>query len=187
MPTWISLLRAINLGSRNQVSMPALRAALAEAGFDDVRTHLQSGNVVARSAHRSPAAVADKMQTLLRTGFGVVVPVVVRTPEQLRQVVAGNPFPAAAEQRPKMLHVSFLGAVPDPSAVAALHSDAATEHTCRVEGDHLYVDYGEGVHGSRLTAAYLERRLGVPGTARNWRTVLALAELVADEPRRRRG
>ncbi|MGI8613150.1 MAG: DUF1697 domain-containing protein [Nocardioidaceae bacterium] len=175
--TWISLLRAINLGSRNQVSMPALRRALEADGFCDVRTHLQSGNVVAESVHRSPAKVAESVNAVVKQEFGLDVPVIVRTAEQLRHVVEANPFPEAARERPKILHVSFLAAIPAAAGVQTLVDHELTRQVCRVEGDNLYIDYVDGVHTSKLTSAFFARRLGVDGTARNWRTVLALVEL----------
>ena len=177
MPTWVSLLRAINLGKRNQVPMPALREALANAGFSDVRTYVQSGNVIARSPHRTPAKVAERITALVKDEFGLDVPVIVRGPEQLDQVIAANPYPVAAAERPTILHVMFLACVPKADAVQELHTDEMTKDVCRVVGDNLYIDYGTGVHGNRLTAAYLSKRLGVDGTARNWRTVTTLAEM----------
>ena len=183
MPTWVSLLRAINLGKRNQVPMPALREALAKAGFSDVRTYVQSGNVVARSPHRAPAKVAERITALVKDEFGLDVPVIVRAPDQLDHVIAANPYPVAAQERPNILHVMFLAGAPDPDAVRALHTDEMTKDVCRVDGDNLYIDYGTGVHGNRLTAAYLSRRLRVDGTARNWRTVTTLAQMARPERR----
>jgi uncharacterized protein (DUF1697 family) len=184
MPTWIALLRAVNLGARNKVSMPRLRDELTTDGFGDVRTYVQSGNIVARAPQRSAAAVAKRIATLIEREFDLSVPVVVRTPGEIDAVIEANPFPAAARERPKQLHVSFLAGDPDADGASALHDDEATRDACRVVGRQLYIDYATGVHGSRLTPAYFERRLGVEGTARNWRTVLALAELCGPQRRR---
>jgi uncharacterized protein (DUF1697 family) len=177
MATWIALLRAVNVGGRNMLSMPRLREALTADGFGDVQTHLQSGNIVARAPQRSTAAVEKRIAAVIAREFDLTVPVVARTPAQLAEVVERNPFPAAAVERPKLLHVVFLAGDPAADGVGALHVDDLTRQCCRVEGRHLYVDYVDGVHGSKLTSAYFERRLGVEGTGRNWRTVLALAEL----------
>jgi uncharacterized protein (DUF1697 family) len=179
MATWVCLLRAVNLGARNKVPMPALREALAASGFADVRTYVQSGNIVASSRHRSARSVSDALRTLVRERFEVDQPVVVRTPAQLAAVVEGNPFPQAALERPKVLHVIFLTAAPAAEAVARMHTDELTRDVVRIVGDDLYVDFGESVHASKLSPAYFSRRLAVEGTARNWRTVLALAELSA--------
>lgn len=177
MPTWIALLRAINVGGRNMVSMPQLRKVLEADGFADVRTYVQSGNIVVRSSRRSANSVGKQIGGLIEREFGLTVPVVMRTPEQLAEVIDANPFPAAAVERPKLVHVTFLDADPDADGVDAIHSDDLTRDVCRVVGRQLYVDYVDGVHGSKLTLTYFSRRLGVDGTARNWRTVLALADL----------
>lgn len=175
--TWICLLRAINLGARNKVPMPALRESLTQAGFTDVRTYVPSGNVVACSRHRSPATVSAAVADVVRRDFGVDQPVVVRSPEQVERVIAENPFVEAAAERPTLLHVSFLLGTPGAVGVDAIHTQELTRDACRVVGDHLYIDFGDAVHGSKLTGPRLARLLGVDGTARNWRTMLALAEL----------
>jgi uncharacterized protein (DUF1697 family) len=181
--TWVALLRAVNLGSRNKVSMPALRESLAAHGFQDVRTYVQSGNVIASSEHSSPAEVADEMSALVKAELGLDGPITVRTAEQLNQVIAANPYAQAAQERPKLLHVSFLFAEPDPERVAAVHGHEVTKDVCGVVGDSLYIDYRDGVQGSKLTSAYLARQLGVDGTARNWRTVTTLAQMAAESRR----
>jgi len=182
MASWVCLLRAINLGARNKVPMPALREALAEAGFTDVQTYVQSGNLVVSSRHRGAAAVSSAVRELVRERFDVDQPVVVRTPQQIHAVVAGNPFPDAGAERPKLLHVVFLTGAPAADGVQRLHTAELTREVVRVVGEDMYVDYLDAVHGSKLTPAYFKRHLQVEGTARNWRTVLALAELTADAP-----
>jgi uncharacterized protein (DUF1697 family) len=177
MPTWIALLRAVNVGGRNMVSMPRLREALAADGFGEVQTYVQSGNIVAQAPQRSSAAVEKRIGAVIAQEFDLTVPVVARTPAELAEVIDGNPFPDAADERPKQLHVTFLAGEPAADGVTAMHGDELTKHCCRVDGRHLYVDYVDGVHGSKLTPAYFARRLGVEGTARNWRTVLTLAEM----------
>jgi uncharacterized protein (DUF1697 family) len=177
MPTWVALLRAINVGGRNKVPMPALRTALEASGFSEIRTYVQSGNVVADSPHRRREEVAEEIHSLVRQEFGVDTPVVVRRGDDLERVVSSNPFPAAAAQRPRLLHVVFLAAAPQVDRATALEQHELTAEVCRLEGEHLYVDYRDGVHGSKLTPDLLARLVGVGGTARNWQTVLALMEL----------
>ena len=177
MATWICLLRAINLGARNKVPMPALREALSDSGFTDVQTYVQSGNVVLTSAHRTPDAVSGAVQELVRKRFDVDQPVVVRTPDQVTSLIGANPFADAARERPKLLHVVFLTAEPAADAVERMHADELTRDAVRIIGPDMFVDYGDSVRGSRLSPAFFSRRLGVEGTARNWRTVLALAEM----------
>jgi uncharacterized protein (DUF1697 family) len=175
--TWICLLRAVNVAGHNKVPMPALRKALEADGFLDVRTYVQSGNILLRSSHSNGQQVADRMTWLVEKEFGVDTPVVVRTSPELARAVSCNPFPDAARERPNLLHVVFLAGTPDGQSVAALHDHELARGSCRVDGDLLYVDYRNGVANSRLTPPFFARLLGVDGTARNWRTVVALEEM----------
>ena len=177
MPVWVSLLRGVNLGARNKVNMPRLRAALVEAGFDDVRTYVQSGNVVARSPHRDADRMAAAVRAVVREHFAVDVPVVVRSPAQLRAVLAWCPFPDDAAARPTAVHVVHLTADPDPDRVAALLSADWSPDRVAARGREIVICYADGMHGSRLQYATALKRLGVDGTARNWRTLQALVDL----------
>ena len=96
MATWICLLRAVNLGNHNKVSMPVLREALSAEGFGAVRTYVQSGNIVLTSRHRSAAAVGDAVAAVVERCAGVRTPVIVRTPAQLDAIAAWDPFAAVS-------------------------------------------------------------------------------------------
>jgi uncharacterized protein (DUF1697 family) len=174
---WVSLLRAINLGAHNKVNMPALRAALEKDGFTDVRTYVQSGNVVAQSSHRSEAAVAKAVSAVLVDSFGVSEPVVARNATAWQRVIDANPFGQRSYDDPRMTAVTFLPSKPGAHDVAKLKR-AAGDDEMVVHGRELYLWYSNGTHRSKLTPALLARELGVPGTSRNWRTVLAIADLV---------
>ncbi len=175
MPQWVCLLKAVNLGSRNKVNMPKLREALAAAGFDDVRTYIQSGNVIV-SCDRSADEVSEAVRAVLREHFGVDVPVVVRTPEQLRAVREWCPFPDAAD-RPTGVHVLHLTATPAADRVDKILADDWSPDELAVRGQEAVTHYAEVMHKSRLEHATVLRRLGVDGTARNWRTLTALVDL----------
>ena len=177
---WVSLLRAVNLGARNKLNMPALRESLAAAGFADVRTYVQSGNVITRSSHRSAAKVAGAVREVIAADCGMDVPVIVRSPVQLAAVVTANPY-ADAAQRPTLVSVVFLDREPDAGRAAALRECDFAPDSCRLVGRDLYLSFATTSQGSRLNAAV--GRLGVQGTARNWRTVLALVEM-SQSPRR---
>lgn len=181
MAVWVSLLRGINLGSHHKVNMPRLREVLAEAGFADVRTYVQSGNVVTRSGHRSADRVGLAVRRLVAEHFAVDVPVVVRSPAGLRDVLAWAPFPEAAAADPTKVHVVHLCAEPAPERVADLLRGDWGADEVAVRGAEVAVRYAETLHASRLTHALVTRRLGVDGTARNWRTLRALVDLTAGE------
>ena len=177
---WVSLLRGVNLGARNKVNMPQLREALAAAGFGEVRTYLQSGNVIGRSAHAGPEQVAQDVNAVVLERFGLDVPVLVRSPRQLRAVLGWCPFPQDAAARPTAVHVIHLALPPDRDRVAALLAqDWFPDRLAQRDGE-VVVRYAATMHASRLQHASVLKRLGVDGTARNWRTLQALVELTAD-------
>ena len=175
MTRHIVLLRGINLGSRNRIAMPELREALAGAGFEDVRTYLQSGNVVL-SSDDSPEQVARKCERQIASTFGLDVPVVGRTRAELAKVVKRNPLGKVAKN-PKRYQVSFLAGKLDPEVVRKLEAVAAPSERFVVDGREIYAWHPEGVARSKLWAALAGRGLGVTATARNWTTVTKLLEL----------
>ena len=175
MPRQIVLLRGINIGSRNRIAMPALREAFADAGLDDVRTYLQSGNVVL-SNRAAPKTVARKCEALIADRFGLEIAVVVRTRDELAEVVWRNPLGDVATD-PKRYQVSFLDRKPEPKLVEKLAALAAGGEQLVADGRELYAWHPAGVARSKLWATLAGRDLGVTATARNWTTVTKLLEL----------
>jgi uncharacterized protein (DUF1697 family) len=172
---WVVLLRAVNLGARNKVPMPRLRSLLEEAGYGDVRTYIASGNILL-DGPRSGTAIAHDLERVVAAEFGVDTTAIVRKPAELAALVSKHPFGRDTSRS----HVVFLASRPTPSAAERL---AAADHSPDrgvLAGKDVYVQYGAGVQHAHLSAARLERLLGVAATHRNWRTVVALAELAAD-------
>ena len=178
MPKQIVLLRGINLGARNRIAMPKLREALSGAGFGEVETYLQSGNVVL-SSKAAPERVARRCERLIDERFGLEIAVVARTRAQLAQVVRRNPLGEVASD-PKRYQVSFLNAKPDPRVVQKLEAAVVAPEQFVAIGRELYAWHPEGVARSRLWALLAGKDLGVKATARNWTTVTKLLAL-ADE------
>jgi uncharacterized protein (DUF1697 family) len=173
--TQIVLLRGINLGPRNRVPMAKLREALEAAGFGQVRTHLQSGNVVLESRTK-PERTARKCERVIEDEFGLSIDVVVRTPAELTRVVERNPLGKVAKD-PKRYQVSFL-AGPLPAGVKPKLQEALREPEELVfAAREIYAWHPDGVARSKLWAALAGRGLGVTATARNWTTVTKLLEL----------
>ena len=177
MPRVIALLRAVNLGPVNRVKMADLRAALEGAGYEDVRTLLQSGNVVLSSDKR-PDAVAREMEKLIARDFGVETDVIVRTRDELAAAIERNPI-AEADDQPKRCQVSFLSGEPDAAAAARVSDIDLAPERFEISGREIYAWHPEGLQRSKLARA-LGDGLGVTATARNWNTVKKLLEL-ADE------
>lgn len=176
MPVHVALLRAINLGPRNKVAMPRLRDALEAAGFEDVVTHLNTGNVVLRTSRRSQAAVGEAVHAVLRDELAVPVAVIVRSGEELAQA-AEHHFAGEPDAGPKALHVGFLQSAPPPEAAPALDDlDFGRERFALRDRD-LHLLYPDGQGRSKMTAARFEKRLGVALTVRSVAVVRRLAEL----------
>jgi uncharacterized protein (DUF1697 family) len=178
MARHIALLRGINLGSRNRVPMPELRELLTANGYDDPRTLVQSGNVVLSSRKR-PDTVARDLEALIAERFGIEVPVVVRSRDELAAVIEANPLDEAVAD-PKRFQVSFLSAAPEASVVESLESADVAPEQIAVRGKEIYAWHAGGIQRSPAAKLLTDAKLGVTATARNWNTVTKLLEL-ADE------
>jgi uncharacterized protein (DUF1697 family) len=174
----IALLRGINLGARNRIAMPALREALSEAGFDDVGTYVQSGNVVL-SGGASSEAVARKVRKAIAERFGLDVDVLVRTRAELAAIVKRDPLGKVAKD-PKRYQVSFLATKPKAQAVRKLEEAAIDPERVVVRGREAYAWHPNGVGRSKLAVLLAGKGLGVTATSRNWTTVTKLLS-IADE------
>jgi uncharacterized protein (DUF1697 family) len=174
MPRHIALLRGINLGAHNRVSMPELRELLAGHGHEDVQTLVQSGNVVLTSS-LSPARLERELQRQIAEGLGVDTPVVVRTRDELAEVIARDPFGELVDN-PKLYQVTFFAAEPPAEVARELaEADIAPERAL-LSGRELYTWYPNGIGRSKVDRLRTMKRLGT-GTARNWNTVTKLLEL----------
>jgi uncharacterized protein (DUF1697 family) len=174
----ILLLRGINIGSRNRISMPDLRDVLIHAGFDEVRTYLQSGNVVL-SSERNADHVARTCSRLIEEHFRLEVPIVARTRTQLAKVVERNPLRDVATD-PKRYQVSFLGAKPGRDVLRRIEDAATPAEKVVAIGREIYAWHPDTVARSRLWALLAGKKLGVTATARNWTTVTSLLALAQE-------
>ncbi len=175
---YIALLRGINVGGHNKIPMAELRAALTEHGFAGVSTYIASGNVLLDAGDRTEADVVAEVTDVVADRFDLSIPIVARSVADWPPILAANPFPDA-ECEPKFLHVSLCDRVPAPEAVADFDVDAYLPDRLAIVGRELYLWYPNGSARSKLTGAVLERRLGVTTTARNWSTMVKLAELAS--------
>lgn len=181
MPTYVALLRSVNVGGRNRLAMDDLRSLVDGAGYRDPTTYLQSGSVVC-SGRGSPEAVGRAIENRMASDLGWSVPVIVRSKKQLEDILGAIPF-AHHDVDTKFLHVTFLAEWPDPQAVESLDADATRfgDDRCSVIGRQVYLDCPGGYGKTKLNNTYLERRLGRSATTRNWRTVTTLAAMAGIE------
>jgi len=168
---WVALLRGVNLGARNKVPMAQLRTLLEDAGYENVRTYIASGNVLL-DGPAGKKKLASELERLVLNSFGVTTAVILRKPRELAAAVEAHPFDDTSET-----HVAFLAARPAKAAAVRLED---VDPGAVLAGTELYLRLPRGVHGSRLSNARIESLLGVAATLRNWRTVVALAELAAE-------
>lgn len=175
---YVSLLRGINVGGRHKLLMRELAAMFVEAGCEDVRTYIQSGNVVFRADPSLADGLSARITTAIAASHGYQLPVVIRTAADLARVVRGNPFLADGAD-PTRLYVGFLAEAPDPAKVARLDPDRSPPDAFEVRGDAVYLHFPNGVARSKLTNDYLDRTLGTVSTIRNWRTVCRLHEMAS--------
>jgi uncharacterized protein (DUF1697 family) len=179
MPTYVALLRGINVVGRTMVSMSDLRDLLAALGFTECRSLLQSGNLVFRTGRRVAATSLERtLESETTERLGVSPGYLVRSPAEWSTVISGNPFAAAAKRDPSHLLVMFLKSESSPAKVEDLRAANRGRETIHAVGRHLYVIYPDGVGRSKLTHGLIERKLGVRATGRNWNTVLKIATLL---------
>ncbi|HEV7657993.1 MAG TPA: DUF1697 domain-containing protein [Mycobacteriales bacterium] len=178
MPTWVALLRAVNLGAHNKVSMPKLRTVLTDAGFTGVKTYVNSGNVVLDSTMRSPAKVGQAVHDLIGEHFEVDTPVMMRTGRQLAAVLDWNPFPDAAADHPKLVAVLHLSGAPEAELVETFLAGDYAPIRVAHRGEEVVIDWHDATGRPNVDRAL--KKLGVHATARNWRTLTALTELTRE-------
>ena len=172
--TYIALLRGINVGGK-VLKMADLREAVAGLGLENVRTYLQSGNMVFRAAKASNAVLAGRISDAIRSHKSMDVTVMVRNAAEWSKIAADNPFPQATEF-PKTVHTFILDEMPEAARLEALKAREAGREKWQLIDGALYLHAPDGF-GKSVLGGVIERILKVPMTARNWNTILALREL----------
>jgi uncharacterized protein (DUF1697 family) len=181
MTTYIALLRGINVGGNAKIAMKDLRGLFEDMGFETVRTYLQSGNVVFGAPDaQSPADIATGIEKRIADDLGVSVTVLLRTSASLADTLARSPY-ADREDDPTKLHVTFLAQKPAAEQSARLEVPAGETAVFTLVGDEIHLHVPGGYGRTKLNNAFIERRLGVPATTRNWKTVNALHDLAAED------
>ena len=181
MPTYIALLRGINLGPRNKIAMPELRELLAGLGHEAVRTHILSGNAIFTSRRRTVQPLEAEMERAIGERFGLDIRVQIRTAEELAAIVANNPLPAATAHGDRYF-VVFLDRDPDAGTIAAIDATAFAPDEFHLGDRVIYAWYQSGFLESKLVGVLTDRRLGVSTTTRNWNTVTRLLALAKADP-----
>lgn len=176
--THVALLRGINVGGKNKLLMGDLSAMFVESGCEDVRTYIQSGNVVYRADPELACLVPDLISAAIAERFGYGVPVLMRTSGELAAIARENPFLRGGADTGK-LHVGFLAEQPEAAAVDSLDRDRSPPDEFAMLSREVCFHCPLGLARTKFTTRYFESKLSTTMTVRNWRTVLRLREMTA--------
>ncbi len=177
MPTYISMLRGINVGGHHPVKMDRLRESFEALGFTQVQTYIQSGNAIFTAVSTLPADLCKKIEARLAKDFGFPIPVTCRTLEQLRKAIQNNPLLKKPMCDPAKFHVTFLSQAPSKAALKLLHAWNTEPDVFACAGTEVYLHCPNGYHATKLSNNALEKALSAGATTRNWRTVNTLYEM----------
>jgi uncharacterized protein (DUF1697 family) len=180
MPIYVAMLRGINVGGNKKIKMDKLRSSFEALGLEQVKTYIQSGNVVFKTAKVSPVALSRKLEERILGDFGFSVSVISRTVDEIQNTIANNPFLNQPGIDLEKLHVAFLSEAPTPAALKKLAELTLAPDRSRSLGKEVYFYFPNGVSGSSLWKHPLDRVLSVEATMRNWKTVNALHQMCLD-------
>jgi uncharacterized protein (DUF1697 family) len=178
MPVVICMLRAVNVGGHNKIKMDALRELCASLKLRDPQTYVQSGNVVFFAAEDTDlVALARRIEQAIERKAGFRPDVILRTAAELRDVIARNPFASRSGIEPNRLLVTFLASHPSAEARKKVLAIKTDPEELRIDGRELYTYFPNGMGRPKLSWPMVERTLAIPGTGRNWNTVIKLLEM----------
>jgi uncharacterized protein (DUF1697 family) len=175
---WVALLRAINVGGTAKLPMADLRTLCTALGWQEVRTYIQSGNIVFQ-AEGASTDLETRLEEAVEEKFGFARPVIIRSMVQWQTYAAGSPFRQVQEDEPNRLMLCLAKGVMLPDAADRLRERATAGEQISQKGDALWIHYPDGAGNSKLTPALFDRAAGSPVTARNWRTVTRLQGMLA--------
>jgi uncharacterized protein (DUF1697 family) len=171
------MLRGVNVGAHNRIKMDALKAIYESLGLLDVQTYVQSGNVVFRTRERNLVPLAKSIEDGIQRDFGFRPGVVLRTPSELRDAIAKNPFAARQNIDPSKLLVTFLSGAPDAEARGNALAIKTFPEELRMDGREVYIYFPNGMARPKMSWPRIEKALKTWGTGRNWNTVTKLLEI----------
>jgi len=177
MEKYICLLRGINVGGHRKIKMADLRAQLSKIDLENVKTYIQSGNISFESKEKDYRKLETQITDLILEKFGHEVPVMVRQGKELNKVFENNPY-LSEEEDLRMIHVAFLSEEPTMEAFKELNAEQFAPDKCQLLDRAIYIHYPNGSYKSKLSGNFLEKKLGLKVTARNWKTVTKLVEMI---------
>ena len=177
MPEYIALLRGINVSGQKKIKMADLRVHLSALGLDNVQTYIQSGNISFESKAAPEGHLAAMIRGKILEVYGFEVPTLVISATELQHVAAANPFLEAAASNPARMLVTFLGEVPELEAAKTFTGLSFPNEYFELAGKAVYLNCPNGYGRAKLNNNFIERKLKVPATTRNWKTILKLLDM----------
>ena len=177
MKTHLALLRGINVSGQKLIKMEDLRSLLESAGFKNVSTYIQSGNVFVDTDETSKAKVADKIKNIIKEKYGFDVGILILGLADLKKTVKDNPFLKDADVNLKQVYVAFLSDSPQAENIDKFRQFDVQDDIALLEGNIMYLKYAIGAGQTKLSNALIENKLKVVSTSRNWNTTLKLLEM----------
>lgn len=174
MKTYIALLRGINVSGQKLIKMEVLRKILQELDFENIRTYIQSGNIIFESKISDRRKLEKQIHDTIETHFGFQVPVVIVTPEELKNVTVKNPYPDHQAIDATQPYVAFLSDIPSNEAIEVFKAVDFGKDQYTINDNTVYLLYADSAGKSKLTNVALENKLKVKATSRNWKTILKL-------------
>ena len=174
MPTYIAMLRGINVSGHKLIKMDQLRASFQALGFRNVRTYVQSGNVIFEAGNDPVASLSEKIVKRILREFGFPVPALLRTAKEMERIVGKNPFLKKAAIDDSKLHITFLSEAAPKTAEKSLQTLAVNSEQFRISGHEIYLYCPDGYGRTKLSNSAIEKKLSVVATTRNWKTLNAL-------------
>lgn len=183
MIKYVALLRGINVGGHNKLKMAELRDALQPLGLQNIRTYIQSGNILFESSE-SAELLQQQIQDTIQTTFTITSTVIIRTAEEFRSIVNNCPFSeqdladASATATGESLHVALLSTVPTEENSAKLLQYVSEKERCMIKGRDVYLLFYDSIRNAKLSQQL--HKLEVPATIRNWKTMMKLATMIGE-------
>jgi uncharacterized protein (DUF1697 family) len=177
MKTHLALLRGINVSGHNMIKMEVLKTLLEKAGFQNVHTYIQSGNVFVDSDEAHGASVGFKIKQEIFKELGLEVPVVVISKKDLEACLKNNPYLKEKDCDTKKLYVAFISKELSNGALNDLKISQFKPDEAAIDASRIYIKYAVGAGKTRLDQKYIEKKLNVVATIRNWNTVTTLLEM----------
>lgn len=180
MLTYVAMLRGINVSGQKPILMEHLRASFETLGFHEIKTYIQSGNIIFQSAKGTPTRLSKQITELILRDFGFSVPVLIKTSKEMKKIVENNPFLNDKSVDLSRLYVTFLSELPKKTVLKNLAALASKRDQFHIIDQEIYLYCPDGYGNTKLSNNAFEKILSVGATTRNWNTVNKLCDMASE-------